>query len=163
MPQKSEFTPPICVVCHRRIMQSKELRIIHHGEKQFVAHGACLVRLRRLLCDFLNIPAPTPTITRALTLNEFLLTKRPSEDAEILACLAYYHQTRSGHPVPISKTFVKEQLRYTGYKIQDIDGGLQQAIDQLAYFEPQKKRGKTVYTLTEKGVKRVEHLPASHD
>jgi len=163
LPPEAEPKIKICVVCQRRILQPNEQRTIQQGKKKFFVHGACLVRLRRLLREYLNIPAPTPTITRALTLNEFLLTKRPSSDTEILACLAYYYQTSSGNPVLISKKFAKEQLRFTGFKIQDFDESFQCATDNLAYFEVQKKRGRIVYILTEKGTKTVDQLPALID
>jgi hypothetical protein len=163
LPPESVLNAKVCVVCNRRILKPNEQRTIKHGNKEFTVHGACLVRLRRLLRDYFNITAPTPTITRALTLNEFLLTKRPSTDTEILVCLAYYHQTCSGKPYPISKNFVKEQLQFTGFKIQDIDGSLHQSTDQLGYFDLQKRKGKILYILTEKGTKAVERFPALND
>jgi hypothetical protein len=96
-------------------------------------------------------------------LGEFLLSKRPRTDAEILACVAYYHQGQTNQPVAFTAASLDEQLRYTGFKVRDFQATLKHAVDQLAYLEACSESGMAFHRLTSKGADLVEHLPATGD
>ena len=100
-----------------------------------------------------------PTLTRPLTLNEFLLVKRPRNAAEILCCIAVHHQTQNDHEVAISKTFVEKQLQLSPVKIADISAAFQNATEVLEYFICQTEKGSSNFVLTEKGRQVVNRLP----
>jgi hypothetical protein len=96
-------------------------------------------------------------------LGEFLLTKRPHTDAEILACVAYYHQAQTNQPVALTATSLDEELRYTGFKVRDFQATLKHAVGQLAYLEACSESGMAFHRLTAKGTHLVQHLPATGD
>jgi len=152
-----------CVLCRELIQHGARLRTITSGNRNFPVHAACLDHLHSLLHDAFDSPLPIPTLTRPLTLSEFLLTKRPHTDAEILACVAYYHQAQTNQPFAFTAASLDEQLRYTGFKVQDFRAALKHAVDQLAYLEACSDSGKAFHLLTAKGAHFVEHLPATGD
>lgn len=152
-----------CVLCRELIHHSADMRIITSGNRQFPVHAACLDRLHSLLQDAFDIPLPTPTLTRSLTLGEFLLTKHPRTDAEILVCVAYYHQAQTTQPVTFTARVLEQELRYTGFKVHDFDAALRVARDQLAYLEMSSENGAIGHRLTRKGTLLVEHLPHTDD
>ena len=154
---------PRCVLCRELVQHGASLRAITSGKRQFPVHAACLDHLHSLLHDAFDSPLPTPTLTRSLTLGEFLLTKRPRTDAEILACVAYYHQAQTNQPVAFTAASLDEQLRYTGFKIRNFQATLKHAVDQLAYLEACSESGMAFHRLTAKGAHLVEHLPATGD
>jgi len=116
-----------------------------------------------LLPHAFDSPLPIPTLTRSLTLGEFLLTKRPRTDAEILACIAYYHEALSAQLVTFTAVVLEQELRYTGFKIHDFEAALRIARDQFAYIEVLSEKGTLRHRLTTKGTCLVEHLPAAED
>ena len=150
-----------CAICLRPIERERELRTIRHEDKEFTAHGYCLTRLRRLACNIDGMRPALPTLTRPLTLNEFLLVKRPRDAAEILCCIAFHHQTRTDQEMAISKTFVEEQLQLSPFKIADITAAFQNATEVLEYFICRKENGSSYFLLTEKGRQLVSRLPPS--
>lgn len=158
-----ETAGPRCVLCRELIHDDARLRTITSGNRQFPVHATCLDRLHTMLHDAFDTPLPTPTLTRILTLGEFLLTKRPRTDGEILACIAYYHQAVTAQPVTFTAIVLDEELRYTGFKIRDFDAALRAARDQFAYLEPFSANGVTRHRLTTRGARLVEHLPATDD
>jgi hypothetical protein len=155
--------PSICAICSRPIERPEDLRQVQHADKQFCAHGVCLVRLRRLACKLLEIPAPVPTIIRPLTLNEFLLAKRPRTDLEILCCIAYYQQSCKGGGKVLTADFVENQLRFSAYKISNVADALQNALDNYSYFKRKHKNDVEEFLLTEKGIRIVKELPVVND
>lgn len=152
-----------CAICQQPILRVAECRTIHHAGKEFIAHGLCLVRLRRLAFDLLETPSPIPTLTRPYGLNEFLLMKRPRTDVEILSCVAYYRQAKEKSPIALTSIDVEQQLHYTGYKVADIHTAFQQAVDSLGYFKRSLEAGSEYFFLTKKGVQMVEQLPIISD
>lgn len=152
-----------CAICLRPIRREQELRTIRHGGKEFTAHGYCLTRLRRLACNINGMRPAMPTLTRPLTLNEFLLVKRPRNAAEILCCIAFHHQTRNGQEATISKTFVEEQLQLSPFKIADVSAAFQNATEVLEYFIRRIEKGSSSFVLTEKGRQVVCQLPPLPD
>jgi hypothetical protein len=104
-----------------------------------------------------------PTLTRPLTLNEFLLVKRPRDAAEILCCIAFHHQTQNDRAAAISKTFVEEQLQLSPFKIADISAAFQNATEVLEYFSCRTVKGSSSFVLTEKGRQAVNQLPPPPD
>jgi len=100
-----------------------------------------------------------PTLARPLTLNEFLLVKRPRDAAEILCCIAFHHQTRNAQEVAISKVFVEEQLQLSPFKIADVSAAFQTATEVLDYFICRTQKGSITFVLTEKGRQVVNRLP----
>lgn len=152
-----------CVLCRELIHHGARLCTITSGNRQFPVHAACLDRLHSLLRDAFDSPLPIPTLTRSLTLGEFLLTKRPHSDAEILACVAYYHRGQTNQPVAFTPASLDEQLRYTAFKVRDSQATLRNAVDQLAYLEACSESGMAFHRLTAKGAHLVEHLPSPGD
>lgn len=152
-----------CVLCRELIHHPAGMRTITFGNRQFPVHADCLDRLHGLLHSAFDTPLPTPTLTRSLTLGEFLLTKRPHTDTEILACIAYYHQAQTTQPVTFTAVAIDEELRYTGFKVHDFEAALRGATDQLAYLEMFSENGAIRHRLTTKGTRLVEHLPATDD
>ncbi len=100
-----------------------------------------------------------PTLARPLTLNEFLLVKRPRDAAEILCCIAFHHQIRNDQEAAISKVFVEDQLQLSPFKIADISAAFQIATEVLGYFICRTERGSSSFVLTEKGRQVVSRLP----
>ncbi|MFW9984500.1 MAG: hypothetical protein ACFFCB_07215 [Candidatus Odinarchaeota archaeon] len=135
------------------------MRTIRHGDKEFTAHGYCLTRLRRLACNINGMRPAMPTLARPLTLNEFLLVKRPRDAAEILCCIAFHHQIRNDQEAAISKVFVEDQLQLSPFKIADISAAFQIATEVLGYFICRTERGSSSFVLTEKGRQVVSRLP----
>ena len=148
-----------CAICLRPIEREQELRTIRHEDKEFTANGYCLTRLRRLACNIDGMRPAMPTLTRPLTLNEFLLVKRPRDAAEILCCIAFHHQTQNDQEAAISKTFVEEQLQLSPFKIADISAAFQNATEVLEYFICRTEKGSSTFVLTEKGRQIVSQLP----
>ncbi len=148
-----------CAICLRPIEREQELRTIRHEDKEFTAHGYCLTRLRRLACNINGMRPAMPTLARPLTLNEFLLVKRPRDAAEILCCIAFHHQTRNAQEVAISKVFVEEQLQLSPFKIADVSAAFQTATEVLDYFICRTQKGSITFVLTEKGRQVVNRLP----
>lgn len=148
-----------CAICLRLIEREQELRTIRHEDKEFTAHGYCLIRLRRLACNIDGMHPAMPTLTRPLTLNEFLLVKRPQSAAEILCCIAFHHQTTTDREVAISSIFVEERLQLSPFKIADVPAALKHATEVLDYFNYQKENGPGSFVLTEKGRRIVSQLP----
>lgn len=159
----SEGAGSRCVLCREVIHHGARLRTITSGKRQFPVHAACLDHLHSLLHQAFDSPLPTPTLTRSLTLGEFLLTKRPRTDAEILACIAYHQQAKTNQPVDFSAALLDEQLRYTGFKVRDLQAALKHAVDRLAYLEACSESGMAFHRLTAKGDHLVGHLPATAD
>ena len=151
--------PSLCAICSRPIERIEELRHVQHAGKQFCAHGICLVRLRRLACKVFDIPAPVPTITRPLTLNEFLLAKRPRTDIEILCCVAYYQQHYMDDEKSLTVDFIESQLLFSAYKISNVAQVLQKAIETYSYFTRSYRDDKEEFLLTNQGVRIVKELP----
>lgn len=115
--------------------------------------------MRRLACNIDGMRPALPTLTRPLTLNEFLLVKRPRNAAEILCCIAFYHQTRNDCEFAISNIFVEEQLQLSPFKITDVPAAFQHAIDVLEYFTCDTESVPSSFVLTEKGRQVVSRLP----
>jgi hypothetical protein len=159
----AEVTGLRCVLCREVILPSDQMRVLASGRKQFPVHVDCLDRLHDLLHEAFETPLPTPTLTRSLTLGEFLLTKRPRTDAETLACVAYYYQAQTTQPVAFTATLLDEQLRYTGFKVRDFEAALKCAVDQFAYLQVCREDETTLHRLTAKGAHLVKHLPAAGD
>lgn len=135
------------------------MRKICSAGKDFVAHGSCLSRLRQLACELNGKTPPIPTLLRPLTLNEFLLAKRPRTSVEILLCIAYYHQALNDTSFVLTVSLVQSNLEYSAFKIDDIPSALQDATDKLAYFTCRKSNNLEKYSLTEKGRRVVVSLP----
>ncbi len=148
-----------CAICLRQIEHEQELRTIRHEDKEFTAHGYCLTRLRRLACNINGMRPAMPTLTRPLTLNEFLLVKRPRDAAEILCCIVFHHQTQNDQEASISETFVEEQLQLSPFKIADVFAAFQNATEVLGYFVCRIEKGSNNFVLTEKGRQVVNRLP----
>ena len=148
-----------CAICLRQIEHEQELRTIRHEDKEFTAHGYCLTRLRRLACNINGMRPAMPTLTRPLTLNEFLLVKRPRDAAEILCCIVFHHQTQNDQEASISETFVEEQLQLSPFKIADVFAAFQNATEVLGYFVCRTEKGSNNFVLTEKGRQVVNRLP----
>jgi hypothetical protein len=148
-----------CAICSRPIEREQERRTIRHEDKQFVAHGYCLMRLRRLACNFDGKRPVLPTLMRPLTLNEFLLVKRPQNSAEILCCIALYHETCSAREITMSYTFVEDQLQLSPFKIANIPDAFQHATDVLEYFIRDTEGDQSRFVLTDKGRQVVNRLP----
>lgn len=155
----SRVASGFCAICLRPIEREQELRTIRHEDKEFVAHGYCLIRLRRLACNIDGMRPAMPTLTRPLTLNEFLLVKRPRNAAEILCCIAFHQQTRNDREFAISNTFVEEQLQLSPFKIADVPAAFQRATDVLEYFTCDRESVPDSFVLTEKGRQVVSRLP----
>ena len=115
--------------------------------------------MRRLACNIDGMRPAMPTLTRPLTLNEFLLVKRPQNAAEILCCIAFYHQTRNDREFAISNTFVEEQLQLSPFKIADVSAAFQHATEVLEYFTRRTENSLDRFVLTEKGRQVVRQLP----
>lgn len=156
----STLKASICAVCNQLIENPAEARHVTHLSKPITAHALCLLRLRRLACKAFDMPHPSPTLTRPLTLSEFLLSKRPRTAAEILACLAYYLQNQSTHSGLIAPEEVEEHLLFTGFKVPDVHSAFISATEDVALFQRRRTKGKTVYQLTQEGIRIVERLPA---
>ena len=147
-----------CVICSRTIERPKEARIIHLRDTEFLAHAFCLLRLRRLACELYETPLPVPTLNRPLTLNEFLLVKRPQTDVEILCCLGFFHQHVESGGV-LHEAMIIEKLRYSAFKIKDVPSALCEATDALGYFERQLREDKETFMITKKGREMALQLP----
>lgn len=100
-----------------------------------------------------------PTLTRPLTLNEFLLAKRPQTPSEILSCLGYFLQEQSDTAYVLTLALVEEQLRFAPFKIADIPAALHDASENLALFSRYTEDAVVKYRLTAKGKRMVEQLP----
>ncbi|MFW9831402.1 MAG: hypothetical protein ACFFD8_06475 [Candidatus Thorarchaeota archaeon] len=148
-----------CAICLRLIKRKAELRKVCVGSTEFVAHGFCLNKLRRLACDIDGMTRPMPTLLPPLTLNEFLLAKRPSTAAEILCCIAFFFQESSSPECLLTVALVEDTLQYSPFKINDIPRVLLTATDSLSYFQRQEVNNREVFILTEKGRRVVKQLP----
>jgi hypothetical protein len=115
--------------------------------------------LRRLACNIDGMRPAMPTLIRPLTLNEFLLVKRPRNAAEILCCIAFHYQKRNDREFAISNTFVEEQLQLSPFKIADVPAAFQRATDVLKYFTCDTENVPSNFVLTEKGRRVVSRLP----
>lgn len=107
-------------------------------------------------------PSPTPTLTRALTLTEFLLSKRPGTEAEILCCLAF-HQRYNASQEGLTLSMVRQQLRMLPYKIINIPAALQEASEKLGYLRNKPDIAEDIFELTEAGLNIVKQLPRTPD
>ena len=123
------------------------------------AHAVCLLRLRRLACELYDTASPLPTLNRPLTLNEFLLSKRPRSDIEILCCLAFHLQHHNSKMKVNAKT-VQQQLRVSAFKIPDPASALLEGTDKFGYLKRVENEEPTHFVLTEKGLQFVRRLPA---
>ena len=148
-----------CVVCLRAIERPEEARTIHLKESELLAHAFCLLRLRRLACDIYEIPLPVPTLNRPLTLNEFLLVKRPQTDGEVLCCLGLF-QLRAESVGVLHEAMIIDQLRYSAFKIKDVTSALREASDTLGYFERHMENGQETFMITKRGIQVAQQLPA---
>ncbi len=148
-----------CVICLGPIDRVVESRTIRLAGSEFLAHGFCLLRLRQLACKLYDAPTSTPTLKRALTLNEFLLSKRPRNASEILCCMAFYLHRR-GARTAITASLVQQQLRLSAFKITDIPSALQEASEKRGYLSKRAGRGQGAFVLTDKGLQLVNRLPA---
>ncbi|MFX0170132.1 MAG: hypothetical protein ACFE89_12370 [Candidatus Hodarchaeota archaeon] len=101
---------------------------------------------------------PIPTLTRSLTLHEFLLTKRPKTGSEILSCVVYFFQVRHIGDEVLTVDCIKNHLRYSPYKITNIQEAADHAID-LGLIGHLTLKDTTHYIITAKGRKTVERLP----
>ncbi|MFW9986374.1 MAG: hypothetical protein ACFFDJ_07425 [Candidatus Odinarchaeota archaeon] len=155
--------PSLCAICSRPIERLEELRHVQHAGKHFYAHGICLVRLRRLACKLFEISAPVPTIIRPLTLNEFLLAKRPRTDIEIVCCVAYYQQQYMSEKKSLTADFIENQLRFSAYKVANVAQALQKATANYSYFTQSYRIDKEEFMLTDQGVRIVKDLPEIND
>lgn len=98
-------------------------------------------------------------MTRPLTLNEFLLAKRPQTPPEILSCLAYFLQKQTQTAYALTLALVEEQLRFAPFKIADIPAALHDASENLALFSQYTEGALVKYHLTAKGKRIAEQLP----
>ncbi len=126
---------------------------------EFSAHGFCLVRLRRLACDIIEPASAVPTLIRPLTVNEFLLMKRPQTASEILACIAVYYQKQNGPDFVLTRRIVEDSLQFSAFKIENISKALLEASNKLGFFLWQKTGKLDEFLLTEKGRQLVIQLP----
>jgi hypothetical protein len=99
-----------------------------------------------------------PTLMRALTLTEFLLSKRPQTESEILCCLAFYQRCK-GPEEGLTASMVQQQLRWSAYKIKNIPAAFQEASERLGYLTRKPDIDQEVFVLTETGLNIVNQLP----
>ncbi|MFX1403965.1 MAG: hypothetical protein ACFE9D_05780 [Promethearchaeota archaeon] len=103
-------------------------------------------------------PSPMPTLTRVLTLAEFLLSRRPGTEAEILCCLAFYQRCNALEE-GLTASMVQQQLRLSPYKINNISVVLQEASEKHGYLKRKPGTDQEVFVLTEVGANVVKQLP----
>jgi hypothetical protein len=104
-----------------------------------------------------------PTLTRPLTLNEFLLIKKPQNDIEILCCIGYYHQICNSQQLIMTTANLEEQLKLSPFKIANIAEALHQATEEFGCLTLQHENGIAYYSLTENGQNVVNQLPKMSD
>lgn len=151
-----------CEICLRPIERKSDIRIIRLKDSEFLAHAFCLLRLRRLACKLYHTPSPIPTLNRELTLNEFLLSKRPQNDVEIVCCIAFYlHLTSSERGLTAS--MVEKKLHFAAFKVTNIQSAFHEASEKLGYLRKQDGPQQEAFILTEKGLSMVKRLPGSLD
>ncbi|MFX1577526.1 MAG: hypothetical protein ACFFCF_10170 [Promethearchaeota archaeon] len=151
-----------CEICLRPIERKADIRIIRLKDSEFLAHAFCLLRLRRLACKLYQTPSPIPTLNRELTLNEFLLSKRPQNDAEIICCIAsYLHLTNPKRG--LTPSMVKKELRFAAFKITDIKSAFHEASEKLGYLRKHDSLQQEAFIITEKGLSMVKRLPGVFD
>jgi hypothetical protein len=156
---KTDNSPHCCAICNKLILNQAELRTISHANRQFHAHGQCLLQLRQLALKAYSNPPPLPTLLRPMTLSEFLLSKRPKDDVEILTCLAYYLEKHTHPPQLLNSQTIEKLLHFTGFKIKNKEAALRKATQEFAFLKLCSTNTGESYKLTKKGVQRVKHLP----
>ncbi len=156
---KSDNNIHCCAICNKLILNQAELRRICHANRQFYAHGQCLLWLRQLALKAYNNPPPLPTVLRSMTLSEFLLSKRPKDDVEVLTCLAYYLEKIAQPPRLLNSKIIEELLHFTGFKIKNKEAALRKATQEFVFLKHCKTNTGESYKITENGVHRVKHLP----
>jgi len=116
------------------------------------------MRLRRLACEVDGRAPSIPTLTRSLTLSEFLLSRHPQTGVDVFTCVAYYVQVKTGEKRKLTCDRVKHLLRYSAYKIANLEEVVRKAVT-LGLVELRKSRVVTHYIITAKGREVVERLP----
>ena len=147
-----------CAICSRLIDSEEERRFIQSAGSTLSVHGICLMRLRRLACEADGRTPSLPTLTRSLTLNEFLLTRHPQTGADIFSCVAYYVQVKTKEEEHLTLDRIQHLLQYSAYKIPKLEEVAGKAVT-LGLVELHKLRGATHYIITAKGREVVERLP----
>jgi len=132
--------------------------MIRLAESEFLAHSVCLLRLRRLACKMYETPSPIPTLTRPLTLTEFLLSKRPATETEILCCLAFYQRCNASEE-GLTAPMVQQQLRLSPYKISNISAALKEAAEKHGCLRNKSNTDREMFVLTEEGLNIIKQLP----
>ena len=147
-----------CAICSRIIDSEEERRFIQSAGSTVSVHGICLMRLRRLACEADGRTPSLPTLTRSLTLNEFLLTRHPQTGVDTFSCVAYYVQVKTKQKATLTLDRIQHLLQYSAYKIPQLEEVAEKAVT-LGLVKMHKPRGVTYYTITAKGREVVEQLP----
>ena len=117
------------------------------------------MRLRRLACEAGGRTPSLPTLTRSLTLNEFLLTRHPQTGVDTFSCVLYYVQVKTKEKEHLTLDRIQQLLRYAAYKIPKLEEAARKSV-KLGFVKLHKSRDGTQYIITAKGREVVERLPS---
>lgn len=154
----SQLESSLCAICKRTIDSDAEKRFIQSAGTNHSVHGVCLMRLRRLACEVDGRAPSIPTLTRTLTLNEFLLSRHPQTEVDTFTCVVYYVQVKTEENEKLTCDRVKHLVQYTAYKIPNLEQVVRKAVNQ-GLVEMCKSENVTHYIITAKGKEVVERLP----
>ena len=149
-----------CFVCREKISRQEEVETFSSSEKIITVHKACLPVFQILVLQVLSDKGKLETrLDRPLSLIEFFKEKQPKTEPEILACLAYFLEQKTGKPLELTVDDVKHHLKSTDFKIYDLATAFIRARTRKGFFERVSASRPITHRLTRTGARFVEKLP----